>query len=311
MKLYFIRSILSGPGIFITLPYLFFRYHTLRYRFDAEGIHARWGILFREEVNLAYARIQDIHLTSGFIQRWLKLADVQVQTASGSATPELIIEGFKEFEAIRDYLYTRMRGYQKGGGVAKADARADADDAAPLLQALREVRDEMRATREAMERIAGGPPRPAEPAPAPAGNNPRTARPRHQTRPVYRAFARFVERFLRIPPRPDPPPGSGEATHIFRAAPQFYKYRLALWALKHVPPGLALVVVFTVIVVLTASNSGETGAVIAVLGVVVVGTFACWRPSTTPAFGSTTKTAGMSSPTAASASAREWSMSVR
>jgi uncharacterized membrane protein YdbT with pleckstrin-like domain len=172
MKLYFIRSILSGPGIFITLPYLFFRYHTLRYRFDAEGIHARWGILFREEVNLAYARIQDIHLTSGFIQRWLKLADVQVQTASGSATPELIIEGFKEFEAIRDYLYTRMRGYQKGGGVAKADARADADDAAPLLQALREVRDEMRATREAMERIAGGPPRPAEPAPAPAGSQP-------------------------------------------------------------------------------------------------------------------------------------------
>jgi putative membrane protein len=171
MKLYFIRSILSGPGIFFALPYLFFRYHTLRYRFDAEGIHARWGILFRREVNLAYARIQDIHLTSGFIQRWLKLADVQVQTASGSATPELVIEGFKEFEVIRDYLYTRMRGYQKGG-VAKAEARGAVDDAGPLVRALREVSDELRATREAIERVSGGPAQSVEPASSPAAHQP-------------------------------------------------------------------------------------------------------------------------------------------
>jgi putative membrane protein len=172
MKLYFIRSILSGPAIFFTLPYLFFRYHTLRYRFDAEGIHARWGILFRQEVNLAYARIQDIHLTSGLIQRWLKLADVQVQTASGSATPELVIEGFKEFDEIRDYLYTRMRGYQKGGGVAKAEALAGTDDAAPLVRALRDVRDELRATREAIERITGGGAPASVPSPAPATHDP-------------------------------------------------------------------------------------------------------------------------------------------
>ena len=95
------------------LPLYYFRYRTLRYRFDEEGIHMRVGILFRREVNLTYARIQDIHLRSGFIQRWLGLADIQIQTASGSAGAELVIEGFKEFEAIRDFLYTRMRGYQK------------------------------------------------------------------------------------------------------------------------------------------------------------------------------------------------------
>src|SRR6185369_9073042 len=88
-----------------------FRYHTLRYRFDEEGIHMRVGILFRRELNLTYARIQDIHLRSGIIQRWLGLANVQVQTASGSSGPELVIEGFKQFESIRDFLYTRMRGY--------------------------------------------------------------------------------------------------------------------------------------------------------------------------------------------------------
>src|SRR6266576_5708783 len=109
---YVICSLLTGPALVITLPYLYFRYYTLRYRFDEEGIHMRVGILFRREVNLTYARIQDIHLRSGFIQRWLGLADIQIQTASGSAGAELVIEGFKEFEAIRDFLYTRMRGYQ-------------------------------------------------------------------------------------------------------------------------------------------------------------------------------------------------------
>lgn len=72
-----IRAILTGPGSVVALPYLYFRYHTLRYRFDEERIHMRVGILFRRELNLTYARIQDIHLRSG-------LANVQVQTASGS-----------------------------------------------------------------------------------------------------------------------------------------------------------------------------------------------------------------------------------
>src|SRR5215216_824781 len=96
-RYYIIRAILTGPGVLITLPYLFFRYYTLRYRFDAEGIHMKVGILFRREVNLTYARIQDIHLHSGLIQRWLGLADVQIQTASGNAGAEMTIEGFLEF----------------------------------------------------------------------------------------------------------------------------------------------------------------------------------------------------------------------
>src|SRR2546423_14035372 len=88
-RYYIISSILSGPAILFTLPYLFFRFHTLRYRFDAEGIHMKVGLLFRKEINLTYARIQDIHLRSGVIQRWFGLASVEIQTGA-----ELVIEGF-------------------------------------------------------------------------------------------------------------------------------------------------------------------------------------------------------------------------
>ena len=152
--LYIIRAVLSGPGVIFALPYLYFRYHTLRYTFDEEGIHMRVGILFRREVNLTYARIQDIHLRSGLIQRWLGLADIQIQTASGSADAELVIEGFKEYEAIRDFLYTRMRGYNSAeprGTLAPSTAplpRAVGDANAEVVSLLLTIRNELRQTRE-------------------------------------------------------------------------------------------------------------------------------------------------------------------
>jgi uncharacterized membrane protein YdbT with pleckstrin-like domain len=162
-KYYIITAIFTGPGIVFTLPYLFFRYHTLRYRFDAEGIHMRVGILFRREVNLTYARIQDIHLRSGIIQRWLGLANLEVQTASGSATAELVIEGFKEFEVIRDFLYTRMRGYQSHQSPASTPAAtvskhgATSGDNAEMISLLLGIRDEMRRTRELLEQGKSNP----------------------------------------------------------------------------------------------------------------------------------------------------------
>ena len=157
---YIIRAILTGPGLVVLLPYLYFRYHTLRYRLDEEGIHMKVGILFRKETNLTYARIQDIHLRSGLLQRWLGLANVQIQTASGSAGPELVIEGFKEYEAIRDFLYTRMRGYQtapRAAAVRPAAAAAAPAAGVPvgndaeLVTLLHGIRDELRRTRELLE----------------------------------------------------------------------------------------------------------------------------------------------------------------
>ena len=149
---YLFRALLTGPGFVVLFPIYFFRYRTLRYRFDDEGIHMRVGVLFRREVNLIYARIQDIHLRSGMIQRWLGLADIQIQTASGSSAAELVIEGFKEFETIRDFLYERMRGVQ-GGPLPSAPggaggAASPASDEALVL--LRSIRDELREAREAL-----------------------------------------------------------------------------------------------------------------------------------------------------------------
>lgn len=135
---YILQALLTGPLSPLLLLILHFRYKAMSYRFDEHGVSKRYGVLIRREVNLTYSRIQDIHLGSGPIQRWLGLCDVQVQTASGSAGAELVIEGLLEYEQVRDFLYTRMRGVR------------DEKPADTSVALLLEIRDELRATREAI-----------------------------------------------------------------------------------------------------------------------------------------------------------------
>jgi len=151
MKYYVASSFVFGPFFFIPLIYYYFRYQTMQYSFDQEGISMKWGILFRREIMLTYARVQDIHLTSNVIERWLGLARIQIQTASASASAEMTIEGLHEFELVRDFLYTKMRGVRPQG----ASPAANVSPAAPsneLAAALREVAGELRAVREQLER---------------------------------------------------------------------------------------------------------------------------------------------------------------
>ena len=148
---YVLQSIATGPGLIVLLPLRWFRYHTLRYAFDDEGVTVRWGLLFRREVSLTYARIQDIHLVSNLIERWLGLGRVQIQTASGQAGAEMTIEGLRDCDGVRDELYRRMRGARidshdsaalsmepEAGGIGMGDVAAALNDAVGELRALRD-----------------------------------------------------------------------------------------------------------------------------------------------------------------------------
>jgi putative membrane protein len=110
MFYYALVSLAAGPGFVIPLVALFCKYVTLRYKFDEKGISTSHGVLFKRETLLTYRRIQDIHLTHNIVQRWLGLATVSIQTASGSAGAEMAIEGILEAEELRDFLYQKMRG---------------------------------------------------------------------------------------------------------------------------------------------------------------------------------------------------------
>ncbi len=172
---YYLLSALTSVIFFpLVFPPLFFKYRTMRYRFDEEGVSMRWGLLFRREVNLTYARIQDIHLSSNFIERWLGLAKVQLQTASGSAMAEMTIEGLPQYEAIRNFLYEKVKGErrrQQGGAepgappVPEGAAVLDAGTAEKLVAALEAVAARLE---QLQDQQPGSTSPPAEDAPGPA-----------------------------------------------------------------------------------------------------------------------------------------------
>lgn len=138
LKYYVIVSLLTGPGVFLAILPLLFKYETLRYRFDDDGVAMSWGILFRREIYLTYRRIQDIHLTRNLLQRWLGLATVSVQTASGSSGPGMSIEGLLQAEELRDFLYARMRGAREHSQPGDGASAHPADEALGLLRDIRD-----------------------------------------------------------------------------------------------------------------------------------------------------------------------------
>lgn len=148
---YLLMAVLTLPAIFVTLPLFMARYHTLRYRLDEHGVWMRVGLLFSKESNLTYRRIQDVHVTRGLIQRWFGISSVAIQTASGSATAEITIEGVRDADALRDFLYARMRGARDEPEHARADeaGQSPGDEA---LMLLREVRDALKSLGERLER---------------------------------------------------------------------------------------------------------------------------------------------------------------
>lgn len=152
---YLLRSLAIPPLFPVLILPAWFRYQTLRYRFSDEGISMSWGILFRRQVIIHYARIQDIHLRSNVVERWLGLARVQIQTASGHAGAEMTLEGFREFEAIRDFLYHRMRGVRsRGSDGSGAGANTGTPPDAELVDTLRAVAAELRELRLALRPAA-------------------------------------------------------------------------------------------------------------------------------------------------------------
>ena len=76
--------------------------------------------------------------------RPLGLATVSIQTAAGSSTPEITIEGVLEAEALRDFLYTKMRGVRDATRPSAAmpehvsTGQAHEDEALTLLTEIRD-----------------------------------------------------------------------------------------------------------------------------------------------------------------------------
>ncbi len=145
-------ALLTGPLSPIVFISLWFRYSTLHYKFDDSGVAMSWGVFFKQEVYLTYRRIQDIHLTRNILQRWMGLATISLQTASGSSKAEMAIEGVLQADRLRDFLYSRMRGAKNETSGTKevvlhgtAGELVTSPEHERATRALEEIRDALKA----------------------------------------------------------------------------------------------------------------------------------------------------------------------
>jgi len=89
---------------------------------------------------------------------------------------------------------------------------------------------------------------------------------------MYSSFRQWCERLLRIPADPEPPPGDEASTRIFRAAPNYYKYLLVLWALTtafSLLPALAVAIVLATFALKVGGASGILGVVL-IVGIILL-----------------------------------------
>ena len=148
-KMYLLKALAALIAFPVVVLPLMFKYYTLRYKLDDEGVSASWGVLFRREIYLTYKRIQDIHVKRNVFERWLGIGTVDIQTASGSSSAELSLEGMSDYEGVRDFLYSRMRGHATAN--ASSPTKASEAESGELVALLREIKGEIEATRVALE----------------------------------------------------------------------------------------------------------------------------------------------------------------
>lgn len=149
LPLYIMYALLTTVAFpFVMLP-LYFKYKTLRYAFDKEGISVSYGILWRRESYTTYSRIQDIHVSRNIGERWLGLGTVDIQTAAGASTAEVSIVGIRNYEQVRDFLYGRMRGIAMGKTSASDGVTDNGGEQASKL--LHAIHDDLKAIRMSLE----------------------------------------------------------------------------------------------------------------------------------------------------------------
>ncbi|MCC7070236.1 MAG: PH domain-containing protein [Deltaproteobacteria bacterium] len=160
--------LLGGATALFLFLFTFVSYATIRLDYEMRwyvltdrSLRIREGIAHMREVTLTLANVQDLKVSQGPLQRLLDLTDVVVDTAGGGGAAAAgtrgsvhghagVVRGIERGSELVAKIKARVQ-QRKGTGLGDGDEQeAPAAAADPLVEVLREVRDEARALRMAL-----------------------------------------------------------------------------------------------------------------------------------------------------------------
>ena len=113
-----------------SIVYSFIRYFTVRYRIANGELVVNEGLLFRRTRTVPISKIQNIDLVQGVLHRFFKVAEVRVETASGTR-PEAILRvlSLKQVDLLRRDVF------EQKSNDASTDAPTDFSNPLPSANA--------------------------------------------------------------------------------------------------------------------------------------------------------------------------------
>ena len=112
-----------------------FRFFTLRYRIEDAHLVVDQGLVFRKTRSIPVQRIQNIDLTQNVLHRIFKVAEVKIETASGTeAEAVLRVLSMEEFDVLRTAIFA---GKASEAAEQKSRPLAEGDFASDSVVAIR------------------------------------------------------------------------------------------------------------------------------------------------------------------------------
>jgi uncharacterized membrane protein YdbT with pleckstrin-like domain len=139
--------VLIGFLILLSLPFAYLRIQNTDYVVTTESLYVKSGVFSTNIETVDLDRIQNTEYNRSFWGKQFDYGSISISTA-GSSGAEISFDGIPDAPAVRDRITELQRRHSEGGEKESGDgdAPASADQLAELIE-------EVRATREAFERL--------------------------------------------------------------------------------------------------------------------------------------------------------------
>ena len=124
---------------------------SLEYVIEADCVKAKRGVFWRKHVTVPFAKMTNLDVTQGPLERVFDIGTIHVQTAGAGGQQggqaELKLLGIRELDAVKDMILERARGY----AVSKVEQAQEKATQQSDSETLREMLRELTAIRRALE----------------------------------------------------------------------------------------------------------------------------------------------------------------